>query len=108
MIAWSKSHRTGKTEADKKRKNYGKVEHRIRLDQANCLNTGLGGRNQSTQTFVLEHAEKIRMLTPLECERLQGFPDGWTEGISDTHRYKCLGNAVTVPVIKELTSRIPL
>ena len=45
---------------------------------------------------------KIRRLTPIECERLQGFPDGWTEGISDTQRYKCLGNAVTVNVIEFL------
>lgn len=43
---------------------------------------------------------KIRRLTPTECERLQGFPDGWTEGISDSQRYKCLGNAVTVNVIQ--------
>jgi len=41
---------------------------------------------------------KIRRLTPIECERLQGFPDGWTEGISDTQRYRVLGNAVTVNV----------
>jgi len=45
---------------------------------------------------------RIRRLTPVECERLQGFPDGWTEGISDTQRYKCLGNAVTVNVIEYL------
>jgi len=45
---------------------------------------------------------KIRRLTPTECERLQGFPDGWTEGISDTQRYKCLGNAVTTNVITEI------
>jgi DNA (cytosine-5)-methyltransferase 1 len=43
---------------------------------------------------------RVRRLTPTECERLQGFPDGWTEGLSDTQRYKCLGNAVTVNVIK--------
>lgn len=42
----------------------------------------------------------IRRLTPLECERLQGFPDGYTEGISDSQRYKCLGNAVSIPVVK--------
>ena len=41
----------------------------------------------------------IRRLTPTECERLQGFPDGWTEGVSDTQRYKCLGNAVTTNVV---------
>ena len=49
---------------------------------------------------------RIRRLTPVECERLQGFPDGWTEGISDTQRYKCLGNAVTVNVIKEIAKRM--
>ncbi len=43
---------------------------------------------------------KIRRLTPLECERLQGFPDGWTDGVSDSQRYKQLGNAVTVNVVE--------
>jgi len=48
---------------------------------------------------------RIRRLTPVECERLQGFPDNWTkygkdnEPISDTQRYKCCGNAVTTNVI---------
>lgn len=50
----------------------------------------------------------IRRLTPLECERLQGFPEGWTEGISDTQRYKCLGNAVTVNVVHEVAKYLPL
>ena len=48
----------------------------------------------------------IRRLTPTECERLQGFPDGWTEGISNTQRYKCLGNAVTVNVIETVMSKL--
>ena len=51
---------------------------------------------------------KIRRLTPKECERLQGFPDGWTEGVSDTQRYKCLGNAVTVNVIKSIADKLLL
>lgn len=42
---------------------------------------------------------RIRRLTPIECERLQGFPDNWTLGFSDTQRYKMMGNAVTVNVI---------
>ena len=43
----------------------------------------------------------IRRLTPLECERLQGFPDGWTEipGASDSTRYKALGNSVAIPCV---------
>ena len=49
---------------------------------------------------------KIRRLTPIECERLQGFPDGWTIGISDTQRYKCLGNAVTVNVVQAIAERL--
>ena len=49
---------------------------------------------------------QIRRLTPTECERLQGFPDGWTEGISDSQRYKCLGNAVTVNVVSEIIKNI--
>lgn len=44
----------------------------------------------------------IRRLTPIECERLQGFPDNWTKDLSDTQRYKTLGNAVTVNVIEEI------
>jgi len=53
----------------------------------------------------IEEPEGIRRLTPMECERLQGFPDNWTEGISNTQRYKCLGNAVTVNVIEAIMSK---
>jgi DNA (cytosine-5)-methyltransferase 1 len=48
----------------------------------------------------------IRRLTPLECERLQGFPDNWTDGQADTTRYKQLGNAVTVNVIEWLANNL--
>jgi len=43
---------------------------------------------------------QVRRLTPLECERLQGFPDDWTAGQSDSARYKQMGNAVAVPVVE--------
>lgn len=47
----------------------------------------------------------IRRLTPVECERLQGFPDGWTVG-SDTQRYKQCGNAVTVNIVRDVVQRL--
>jgi site-specific DNA-cytosine methylase len=52
-----------------------------------------GGQAMATET-------QVRRLTPLECERLQGFPDGWTADQVDTHRYKQMGNAVAVPVVE--------
>ena len=48
----------------------------------------------------------VRRLTPLECERLQGFPDGWTAGQPDAARYRQLGNAVAVPVVEWIGRRI--
>ena len=57
------------------------------------------------QPFVLE-STNIRRLTPTECERLQGFPDGWTAMVSDTQRYKTLGNAVTVNVIRDIVKKL--
>lgn len=48
----------------------------------------------------------VRRLSPLECERLQGFPDGWTEGQADSHRYKQLGNSVAVPVFEWVGRRL--
>jgi len=49
---------------------------------------------------------KIRRLTPKECERLQGFPDDWTAGESDTQRYKMCGNAVTVNVVQAVMEKL--
>lgn len=70
------------------------------------------GEERFTVTAQDQHGvydgHRIRRLTPTECERLQGFPDGWTEGLSDSARYKCLGNAVTVNVIEAIVERIML
>jgi DNA (cytosine-5)-methyltransferase 3A len=52
--------------------------------------------------------QRIRKLTPIECERLQGLPDNYTEGIAMTHRYKCLGNAFNVDVIAHILGRVKL
>lgn len=48
---------------------------------------------------MLLRENRVRRLTPIECERLQGLPDNYTEGISDTQRYKCCGNAFNVDVV---------
>lgn len=48
----------------------------------------------------------VRRLTPTECERLQGFPDGWTEGHADSHRYRMMGNAVAVPCAAWIGARL--
>ena len=69
------------------------------------LNTAQGG-NRQPKIIALTKDMKIRRLTPTECERLQGFPDDWTKGASDTQRYKCLGNAVTVNVVKAIARKL--
>ena len=58
----------------------------------------LTGESAETGAFL------IRRLTPIECERLQGFPDGWTElpGASDSARYRALGNSVAIPCVDRL------
>lgn len=76
--------------------------------------------NMRESAIQNELVNGIRRLTPTECERLQGFPDGWTKygfngkkngfditvEISDTQRYKTLGNAVTVNVIKAIIEKL--
>lgn len=54
----------------------------------------------------ITNGERIREMTPIEWERLQSFPDNWTQGISDCQRYKCLGNSVTVNVIEAIINKM--
>jgi len=61
------------------------------------------GTKQSTGVIM---ESNVRRLTPVECERLQGFPDDWTAGQSDSHRYKQMGNAVAVPVVEWIVQNI--
>lgn len=77
-------------------------------DPSGISRTIKNGGGMGAKTGLYQTDAKIRRLTPLECERLQGFPDGWTEGISDTQRYKCLGNAVTVNVVEFVAKCLPL
>lgn len=60
----------------------------------------------SNDQMLFVDGDDPRRLTPLECERLQGFPDDWTHGVSDTQRYKQIGNAVAVPVAEWIGRRI--
>jgi DNA (cytosine-5)-methyltransferase 1 len=55
---------------------------------------------------IFEAPSVVRRLTPVECERLQGFPDDWTSGQADSNRYKQMGNAVAVPVVEWIISRM--
>jgi DNA (cytosine-5)-methyltransferase 1 len=89
-----------------------------RNDEAGPKGSGFFGENEPSYTLtattqarhgvvtVAESESMVRRLTPLECERLQGFPDGWTEGQTDGHRYKQLGNAVAVPVVQWIIERL--
>ena len=66
-------------------------------------NNGGWGQNRN---YIVRIKSLIRRLTPMECERLQGFPDKWTEGESDSARYKALGNSVAVPCVAYIMSGI--
>jgi site-specific DNA-cytosine methylase len=84
---------------------YGNRVSDIRM-QGDVINTlqarmGTGGNN-----MPMVATSTVRRLTPVECERLQGFPDDWTTGQSDSSRYKQMGNAVAVPVVEWLIGNI--
>ena len=64
-------------------------------DKSNCLTA-------TNYDYCWYDGYICRKLTPIECERLQTFPDNWTEGISDTQRYKALGNSWTVDVVTHI------
>lgn len=72
-------------------------QHKDATDLVMNLGEAQNDSKPENETLVL----LIRRLTPLECERLQGFPDGWTdiEGASDSARYKALGNSVAIPCV---------
>ena len=70
-----------------------------------CLNANGGGRGAKTGLYKVDLPDGdyiIRKLTPVECERLQTLPDGYTSGISNTQRYKAIGNGWTVDVIAHI------
>lgn len=58
------------------------------------------GRRQEDDANLVAVETIVRRLTPLECERLQGYPDEWTAGQSDAQRYREMGNSLAVPVVQ--------
>jgi site-specific DNA-cytosine methylase len=70
---------------------------------ADTHHTLRSGTKQSTGVIM---ESNVRRLTPVECERLQGFPDDWTASQSDSTRYKQMGNAVAVPVVEWIVQNI--
>ena len=82
--------------------NISYVEQRIKINiQANTLLTGPGCSIFSSRNFI-RHGDKMRMLTPLECARLQGIPDEHIVGWKDGAAYKAIGDAFTLPVITHI------
>lgn len=67
-----------------------------------CLTALGGGQGGKTGLYEIPNTRTCRKLTPTECEKLQTVPIGYTEGVSDTSRYKMLGNGWTVEVIKHI------
>lgn len=84
------------------RKNIQQLEPRYD-GKTNCLTSV-----QKDNLLLHNKEQKIRRLTPLECERLQTVPDNYTSNVSDTQRYKMLGNGWTVEVIKYIFSFMDL
>ncbi|MDE7364694.1 MAG: DNA cytosine methyltransferase [Ruminococcus sp.] len=66
----------------------------------------LAARDYKDPQIVVKPKSIVRRLTPLECERLQGYPDNWTASESDSARYKALGNSVALPCVDYIMSGI--
>lgn len=86
-------------------------EDRKEVQTFRCLEaTEYKGYSAERFDWILQG--RIRRLTPIECERLQGFPDNWTKyghddkEMSDTQRYKMMGNAVSTPVITAIAEKL--
>ena len=75
-----------------------------------CIQSQAGGGGAKTGLYKIDLPDGdyiIRKLTPIEAERLQTLPDNYTEGISNSQRYKCIGNGWTVDVIAHILSFLP-
>jgi site-specific DNA-cytosine methylase len=84
-----------------------KVEHR-KDNKVSALTQSFSGKLALVGELENKEVKRIRKLTPVECERLQSLPDNYTAGISNTQRYRCLGNAFNCEVIKFILSFMPI
>lgn len=93
------------------------IEEYIKIDRkgnlkhnqskASCLTGGhRGDGNHSDMDLIVHKDHSVRRYSPIECERLQTLPDNYTEGVSNTQRYKMLGNGWTVDVIAHILKNI--
>ena len=74
---------------------------------ARTMLTSEGTANRSTHVSLDPKTGKLRILTPLECERINGFPDNWTDtGMPERQRYFIMGNALVVPLITKMGERL--
>lgn len=72
---------------------------RLMLEKSNCLTA-------ASYNYCKVTKDWFRLLTPVECERIHGLPDGYTEGVSNTQRYKMIGNGWNIPTIKLFFSKM--
>ena len=68
--------------------------------------TSEGSVSRSTHIVADPQTQRLRTLTPIECERLNGFPDDWTAGLPGRTRDFMMGNALVVPLVKAMGKRI--
>lgn len=71
---------------------------------ARTMLTSEGTKNRSSHIIKDPKTNKIRILTPVETERIQGFEDNWTDNMPERNRYFCMGNALVVPLVERFGS----
>lgn len=110
-----KGEASGDTQQDDSAVIYDDYNSKFRKDGNTCSLTLNCGAKADRNGMKLLQDKRVRRLTPLECERLQAFPDyhtkygiydGEVKEVSDSQRYKVLGNAVTVKVVEEVLKSV--
>jgi DNA (cytosine-5)-methyltransferase 1 len=86
--------------------SFAENQRREVLENNTCGTLNTGGGKPGTGYQAVRQETIVRRLTPIECERLQGYDDGWTDGQVDSARYRQLGNSVAVPCVEWLARRL--